>query len=233
MTLWGAVAEAHEYRSGQVISLKSCRVSDYNGKSLNASSHPEDIFLNIRHKRADELTSWVDSSSMNDIKGRMSSLAENAYGGEAGDKKASKTPTLLIKQLQELVEADEQVMGGKPFYANVNCDLTWIFVPDNTERQMFYLACEQCKKKVTKEGSAYYCEKCARTYENAVPTYNFSVRISDCSGTITLSCFGEIGQSILGINAKEFFAMHENIQAVKDLAFEKLNQTPMMMVIRA
>lgn len=38
VTLWGTVTEAHPFRTGQVIALKSCRVSDYNGKSLNASS---------------------------------------------------------------------------------------------------------------------------------------------------------------------------------------------------
>lgn len=38
VTLWGAVTEAHSYVPGQVIALKNCRVSDYNGKSLNATS---------------------------------------------------------------------------------------------------------------------------------------------------------------------------------------------------
>ena len=45
VTLWGPVTEAHRYGSGQIIALKGCRVSDFNGKSLNASSHAEDIFL--------------------------------------------------------------------------------------------------------------------------------------------------------------------------------------------
>lgn len=50
VTLWGPVVEAHPYRTGQVIALKSCRVSDFNGKSLNASSHGEDIYIeSIRH----------------------------------------------------------------------------------------------------------------------------------------------------------------------------------------
>lgn len=50
VTLWGSVVEAHPYRAGQVIALKCCRVSDFNGKSLNASSHGEDIYIeSIRH----------------------------------------------------------------------------------------------------------------------------------------------------------------------------------------
>lgn len=76
--------------------------------------------------------------------------------------------------------------------------MSWIFVPEGTDRQMFYLACEVCKKKVlecsTGAKKIYECESCNRQYENCVPTYNFSIRISDCSGTAMLSCFGEIGE---------------------------------------
>ena len=61
VTLWGSVTEAHPYRAGQVIALKGCRVSEFNGKSLNASSHSEDIFLGLRHERAQELTQWMAS----------------------------------------------------------------------------------------------------------------------------------------------------------------------------
>lgn len=77
VTLWGAVAEAHRYSSGQVIALKSCRVSDFNGKSLNASSHAEDIFVGtVKHDRATELTKWIATSTMSDLRGEMRSLGE-------------------------------------------------------------------------------------------------------------------------------------------------------------
>lgn len=53
VTLWGPVTESHRYGTGQVIAFKNCRVSDYNGKSLNASSAPSDIVLGsaIKDKR--------------------------------------------------------------------------------------------------------------------------------------------------------------------------------------
>ena len=38
VTLWGSVCEAHDYQIGQIVALKGCRVSEYNGRSLNASS---------------------------------------------------------------------------------------------------------------------------------------------------------------------------------------------------
>ena len=77
VTLWGAVVDAHGYSSGQVIALKSCRVSDYNGKSLNASSDAADIFVGgVRHKRSKELTSWMASTTMSSLRGEMRSLGD-------------------------------------------------------------------------------------------------------------------------------------------------------------
>lgn len=137
VTLWGSVTEAHKYNAGQVIALKSCRVSDFNGKSLNASSHGEDIFIgSVRHPRADELKQWMAGTTMGDLRGEMRSLGENQAG--EGGKRVSKTPTLLIAQLEKHVQEDDEVRGGKPFYCNLNADLSWVFVPENTERQMFY-----------------------------------------------------------------------------------------------
>lgn len=55
VTLWGDSCESHDFQVGQVVALKACRVSEYNGKSLNASSDAADIVLNLSHKRAAEL----------------------------------------------------------------------------------------------------------------------------------------------------------------------------------
>lgn len=55
VTLWGSVCEAHNYTVGQVIAFKGCRVSEYNGRSLNASSDPTDVFISPKNPRALEL----------------------------------------------------------------------------------------------------------------------------------------------------------------------------------
>lgn len=81
VTLWGSVTEAHKYSAGQVIALKSCRVSDFRGKSLNASSDGADIFIgSVRHPRAEELTLWMSGTTMSSLRGDMRSLGENPAG---------------------------------------------------------------------------------------------------------------------------------------------------------
>jgi len=63
---------------------------------------------------------------------------------------------------------------------------------------MFYLACPQCKKKVSDEQGGYRCENCDKSFGEAVPTYNFSFMFSDYTSKITVSCLGEVGEAILG-----------------------------------
>ena len=61
------------------------------------------------------------------------------------------------------------------------------------ERQMYYLACPSCKKKVVDDTTGYNCEKCQKVFDSAVPTYNFSLKISDYSSSIAVQELGENG----------------------------------------
>ena len=74
VTLWGSCCEAYKYEVGQVIALKACRVSEYNGKSLNASSDPNDILFNVRHPRGIELEKWGKGYTIDKLKTEMKSL---------------------------------------------------------------------------------------------------------------------------------------------------------------
>jgi hypothetical protein len=60
------------------------------------------------------------------------------------------------------------------------------FYNSDEERKIFYLACKDCKKKVTDQDSGYFCESCQKNFGEAVPTFNFSFMFSDCSSKITI-----------------------------------------------
>jgi replication factor A1 len=51
ITVWGEFCHTLNAKPGMIVAFKQCRVSDYNGKSLNASSSPSDIVLNAPHPR--------------------------------------------------------------------------------------------------------------------------------------------------------------------------------------
>ena len=73
---------------------------------------------------------------------------------------SSRTPTLLISELTQHCEQDNEVLGGRPFYANLHADISFVFTPKDMDRKMYYLACPKCKKKVFDEGQGYQCENC-------------------------------------------------------------------------
>ena len=55
VTTWGDVCEAHDYKVGQIIAFRGCRVSEYNGRSLNASSSIGDAIISPKHPRTMDL----------------------------------------------------------------------------------------------------------------------------------------------------------------------------------
>ncbi len=86
-----------------------------------------------------------------------------------------------------------KVSGYCTFYNSDNVDA----------RPMYYLACPSCKKKVSDEAGGFRCEYEQKSFADAIPTYNFSFMFSDYTSKVSVSCLGEIGDSILGHPAKD------------------------------
>lgn len=75
------------------------------------------------------------------------------------------------------------------------------------ERQMFYEACPDCKKKVAPNdhSNGFYCERCSKVHEKCKVTYNFTTRLADFSGCIYVQTMGEnVGDSMIGMSAENF-----------------------------
>lgn len=122
--------------------------------------------------------------------------------------------------VEDLKTNNEVQSGIKAAFYNVNCTVTWVFTPQDlsSEKHMFYLACPVCKKKVIEEGmDQYSCERCSRTFEAVVPTYNYSVKVSDFTHTITLQCMGEVGETFMGMSAQKFYnELRDDLQKIED-----------------
>ena len=46
------------------------------------------------------------------------------------------------------------------------------------------MACKECKKKVVDEDEGYRCMRCDKLYKEAMPSYNFTAKVSDFTETI-------------------------------------------------
>lgn len=100
------------------------------------------------------MKNWLGKRDLAAVKAEMRLLSQT-----------SNDRNKVIYTLEEMMLAagsDEEVTSGaRPGYYTVNCFCSWIYVPqDLTERQMFYLACVQCKKRVKDSKTGYRCEKC-------------------------------------------------------------------------
>ena len=80
-----------------------------------------------------------------------------------GEGPVNKRPSMLIEEVTKHCLESDEVLNGKPFYAEVHCEIQIIYVPDNGDRQMFYLACQTCKRKVVDDSHGYRCENCNKT----------------------------------------------------------------------
>lgn len=86
------------------------------------------------------------------------------------------------------------VMGGQQqsMFFKISGYVSRVYYDE--QRTPFYMACPECKKKVLEEANGFRCENCTKFYQNANPTYNFSARVSDYSGSIVASFLGEVGE---------------------------------------
>lgn len=75
VTLWGDVCEAHDFLVGKIVALKGCRVSEYNGKSLNASSDTMDVIFSPKHPRTLDLEKFAKTSTASKMKTEMRTLS--------------------------------------------------------------------------------------------------------------------------------------------------------------
>ena len=54
------------------------------------------------------------------------------------------------------------------------------------EDKIYYMACPDCRKKVTNENGLWRCENCIKTYKNSQPTYMLSAVIHDATGDVLI-----------------------------------------------
>lgn len=86
-----------------------------------------------------------------------------------------------IAEMKSCASENEDVLGGQraAFYTITGFVSSILHGEEGNPKPLFYLACPSCKKKVLDEHNGYKCERCDKIFQDAVPTYNFAVRISD------------------------------------------------------
>jgi replication factor A1 len=192
LTLWNAKAEeVDEKCEGSIITMKACRISDWNGKSLSTSfSSVHEMNPNI--PEAKTLRGWYQANGGNNIM----PLSEGRGGGGSG-----KNQRYTINEIKDMrLGLNEEKVDYFDLRGTIQ------FIKHDSERPPWYNACPKdgCNKKVNPEGEdTYRCEKCDKEYPNCSQRYILSLLITDAGGGQWVTVFNDEAESLLGKTAKE------------------------------
>lgn len=86
----------------QVVAIKCARLSDYNGKSINAGDEHSQIYINPNNKRTKELQEWYKINKTNsDNYGQIGNTS--SYGAQNGNNNTTYDKPDNFKLIKELM----------------------------------------------------------------------------------------------------------------------------------
>jgi len=183
LTFWGPLAEG-EYKEEDLLGFRCVRVSEFAGKQLNSVAETM-----ILKDPDDPRTEKLREFQMANIGGDLVSLTTRGGGNDN---------FAMIAELNKTAETLST--DNKGIYAAIPCSVISVIY----EKGYTYNGCKKCKKKILEKA----CDRCKE--ENAAtPYYLFNIRISDGSDSCWVSCFGDLGQQLLGKPATEVVALQE------------------------
>lgn len=153
---------------------------------------------------------WYKSAKHDDHLAEVKSLTQSRE-----DNGPKKDETIYSMQEMQAAASENPAVSDRGAYMRIQG--TVVHIMDQADRPMYYLSCLTCKKKVQQEANGYRCEGCQKSYEEAKPQYNFSVKLSDYSDSIFISILGETGDTILGMTAKEYVDLQEEGQNMSEV----------------
>lgn len=210
VTVWGKTAQGFDASAESVVAFKGVKVSDFGGRSLSLlSSGTMSVDPDI--PEAHRLKGWYDSTGRND---NFTSHRSTNLGGATGRPNEEKF-AVQVK--------DEGLgMNEKPDYFNLKA--TIVYIKQDT---FAYPACrsENCNKKVVDmQDGTWKCESCNVTHDRPQYRYVMSVNVCDHTSQLWLSCFDEVGRSIMGMSADDLMDLRETgDDAAVTKAFEAAN----------
>lgn len=83
-TLWGSLSHL-DLQPGNIIALKNCRVSNYQGISMNSGGESDQGKVNLQHPRAVQLKRWFDKKPIAEHLAEIRPLSQGETGRGSSD----------------------------------------------------------------------------------------------------------------------------------------------------
>ncbi|KAF9096941.1 Replication factor A protein 1 [Mortierella sp. AD031] len=199
VTLWGQQAETFRNLEGfPVIAFKGVTVSNFNGKSLNASGSST-YKINPEHTDAYNLRAWYDGDE-----------GKNAtFQAHTSEYKANATPRMTFDEVK-IATAN---LDAQQIYFETKGTIVMMSKSESTFQ---YAACPTpgCNKKVMEMGDGWRCEKCNKLHPEPEYRYVMGVNAADHTGQSWIQAFNDAGMVITGQPAGYLVANPEVVPAV-------------------
>lgn len=216
LTFWGQLGEdlvSLEGMEAPVISVTSCRVSDFDGVSLSSVQRSTvAIGDDIKDPAAAKLRKWYDTVGSSASVAPIGETVSMAARGESGG--ASYTTMATLQSPPEgLPPTDAR---PQPFM----CSGAVVFI--NSNQVFYYTATPENKfRKVTPVGDGWHCEFDGKTYNKMVRRYMLLIKMADSSGEASLNLFNDEAEKLLGMSADELHELRESDPGGELPALEK------------
>ncbi|KAG8907990.1 Replication factor A protein 1 [Tulasnella sp. 403] len=208
LTLWGKDAENFSAPNHPVVAFKGVKVGDFGGRTLSAISGTT-CHLNLDREEAHILRGWYDSQGQSII------FQTQSAGGGA----TSGNNQLRREELMTLGGVRDSSLGSDENAGYFSCRATITNIKSDS---VSYTACpgDRCNKKVTETENGWRCEKCDRSYPEPDYRYLMSLQVADHTAQLWFQAFNEIGQQIMGMTAKELYALECEDRKAAEAAIE-------------
>ncbi|KAK9902800.1 hypothetical protein WJX75_006399 [Coccomyxa subellipsoidea] len=203
VTLWGATAEEVgvqlEQQPEALISISTCRVTDYNGVSLSTVTRSV-VTVEPDGDRAASLRQWWESNGRTAPTQHLGEGLASAKRALGGPPERQTFGDLHVPK-EELPPAD-----AKPQYHTIIATVAHI----DAQQALYYEACPDNNRKVVKQGKGWFCEYDQQIYMSMVRRYVMLAKCVDASGDCLLSVFNEQAEAMLGMSADEISVLKED-----------------------
>ena len=183
-TMFGEGALNLKVQQGVAIAIKGAKVGSWNTKSLTLWG--DTVFdVNPDLPEAHSLMGWWQHQGANQ---QPRHLSEGNGGGGGG----APAPRVSFTDIEDKALG----LNAQADYFSVNCYITHV---KTDKRSMWYIACPNCKKKVSSDDTCLdgHCEKCDKPVVGT-RRWIFSAQCNDTSGSRYISFFDAEASRLLG-----------------------------------
>jgi replication factor A1 len=193
ITMWRDFVD-EKLTEGEIVGITDLRVTEYNNtKQLNSAAGTE-----VKESPKDNRVSVLELMKCQGVAPLQTkaSYKEN------------------INLVAEITSMDEQMVldnKGKYYYINA------VIMSSSHKKNFFYIGCNNCKKKV--EGGS--CTNCSED-KGTKTIYNFTVQVTDGTGSMWINVFGDDGEKLLGKSAEEVKGIKETNEKNFKIVFDRI-----------